>query len=402
MFNLSESFHYSYTGQYLQDDPLNPSSMAGQIPYIGEHDDISLATWMSWTTTSASQCSQHHHTIDEANDGLALDASLYNSTTRDPVVPSVMEDGTLGWDWGAPDVQPTLDRSSTPCGQSTYEASSSFPSDNQRGHLPLHSWSDTNSKRNPLWLDPSATDTDTESKTLVLEGSVMGNSPRTSGYSYSAPKPRERPGMPFGMSSSSSSSILSFDCVHSVQRRPSSSSSSLAAVAEEQGEESGSSPSQILLSQKPLRQTPPLLSATPEDKLSSPSQKRQFNTGDQQLGPLKKVRKLRTHEMVRHSVSEKRYRTKLNDELGRLRENVPSLRAIPKRSEEYAYREGKDKLDRPEATNKFDKATVVTKGIEYIAYIEMCNKRLSKERIALMDRVSAIQAIACPHIQSPE
>lgn len=352
--------------------------------------------------TSPSQCPQHHHTIDEANDGLVLDASLYNSTTRDPVLPSVMEDGRLGWDWDAPDVQPALDRSSTPCGQSTHEASPSFPSDNQREHLPLHSWSDTNPKRNSLWMDPFATDTKTESNTLVLEGSVMGNSPRTSGHSYSAPKPRERPGLPFGMSPSSTSSIPSSDCLHSVQRRPTSSSSSLALVAEEQGEESGSSPSQILLSQKPSRQTTPLSSATPEDELSSLSKKRQSKTGDQQLGPLKKVRKLRTHEMARHSVSEKRYRTKLNDEIGRLRENVPSLRAIPKRSEEYAYREGKEKLDRPEASNKFDKATVVTKAIEYIAYIEMCNKRLSKERIALMDRLSAIQAIACPHIQGPE
>jgi Helix-loop-helix DNA-binding domain len=200
-----------------------------------------------------------------------------------------------------------------------------------------------------------------------------------------------------GMYSLSTSSILPSEYQHSVPRRSSSSSSPISPVLEKQGENPGSS-----LDQNPSCRRALSSSATVEDHLSSPLEKRQSSTYDQQPSPRKKARKSHTDKIACHSLVEKRYRTKLNDGLGRLRDKVPSLRVIPKKSEEYAYREGQEKLDRPQASSKFDKATVVSKAIEYILYLETCNKHLSEEHVALTDCVSAIQTIASVSLQGSE
>lgn len=73
------------------------------------------------------------------------------------------------------------------------------------------------------------------------------------------------------------------------------------------------------------------------------------------------ARRKRTLADAGHSVVEKRYRTKLNDELGRLRDTIPSLRIIPKKFEEYAYREGTEMLDRPQAYKKLDRTTIISR-----------------------------------------
>jgi Helix-loop-helix DNA-binding domain len=164
----------------------------------------------------------------------------------------------------------------------------------------------------------------------------------------------------------------------------------MSLLVENLGEEPGSGPHQ-----KPLCPIASLSSVTIECDLSNQSKKRQSTTYDQQPYPPKEARKSYTSKIACHSLVEKRYRTKLNDMLGMLRDNVPSLRVIPKRSEEYAYREGQEKLERPQASSKFDKATIISKAIEYIAYLETCNKCLGKEHAALRDRVSAIQKISC-------
>ena len=199
-----------------------------------------------------------------------------------------------------------------------------------------------------------------------------------------------------GMYSSSTSSTLPSGYQHSVPRLSSPSSSPISLVLDGSGEEPGSSLGQKLSCRRALSS-----SATGENHLSSSSEKRQSTTCDQQPCPQKKARKSHTDKIACHSQVEKRYRTKLNDGLGRLRDKVPSLQVIPKKSEEYTYREGQEKLDRPQASSKFDKATVVSKAIEYILYLEMCNKHLSEEHMALTNCVSAIQTMASVSMQSP-
>ena len=75
-----------------------------------------------------------------------------------------------------------------------------------------------------------------------------------------------------------------------------------------------------------------------------------------------------------HTVIEKRYRTNLNQKIAALRESVPSLRA-----------DSRDSADLGGLTpaSKLNKATVLSKAIEYIQYLERCNESLEKENAKL-------------------
>jgi len=116
-----------------------------------------------------------------------------------------------------------------------------------------------------------------------------------------------------------------------------------------------------------------------------------------------------------HNVCEKRYRHKLNVEITALREKIPSLRNMPKGSkvdnenkEDGDSLDG-DSLDGLKAATKFDKATILSKAIEYISHLEKCNKRLIKEDLLLKTRVVAFEKlesagsliirndVRCPH-----
>lgn len=75
-----------------------------------------------------------------------------------------------------------------------------------------------------------------------------------------------------------------------------------------------------------------------------------------------------------HTVIEKRYRTNLNQKIAALRESVPSLRA-----------DSRDSVDLKglAPASKLNKATVLSKAMEYIQYLERCNESLEKENAKL-------------------
>ena len=375
----------------LQDDPIYPSTVTSQRSSTGDYDHAGLATWTSWMKTNP-QRSHFHHELDEASDGFTLDPTLYDAAIAEPVLPLILEDELLAWDWAALNVQPTLDRNQQPSGPSNYEVSSRSPAYDPQNFARLSSWSDADADLNLAWTNPSTDGANTEINELPLDNDRAATSPLAPDDAQTKQRPIDWPGLNLDRSSSSTTSPISTEYPHSTLSRADTLSSSVSPVAEDQGKEPGSRQSPA--SQKASCWTTSLPSVTTEADLSRSFKKRQSKTDDRQQGPFKKSREMPTRKMARHSVIEKRYRTKLNDELGRLRNNVPSLRVKPKRSEEYAYREGKEKLDRPEASSKFDKATVVSKAIEYITYIELCNKRLSQEQLALIDRLSAIETMA--------
>ena len=375
-----------------QDDPIYLSTVTSQLSSTEDHDHARLATWTSWIETSP-QRSRFHHKPDEASNGFTLEPSLYDAAIAEPVLPLVLEDESLAWDWATLDVQPTLDRKQQPCGQFSYELSSRSTAYDPQNFPRLNSWSDADANLSLAWTTPSTVGANKETNELPLDDNRAATSPLAPDDAQTTQRPADWPVPNLDRSSSSISSQMLDEYLHSTLSRPVTLSSSTSSVTEDQGKQPGSL--QNPASQKASCWTISLPSVTDEAYLPRSSKKRQSKTDDRQQRPVKNLRELPTRKMARHSVIEKRYRTKLNDELGRLRNNIPSLRVKPKRSEDYAYREGKEKLDRPEASSKFDKATVVSKAIEYITYIELCNKRLSQEQTALMDRLRAIETMAC-------
>ena len=303
----------------------------------------------------------------------------------EPVIHLILYDEPLDGQSGAPKVQPTLNRISQPYGQVRVEVSSTSPAYDQQGFAHHSWWSHTDPHSDLLWSNHLMVGPDTELNDLILQNYSEVQSPCALGHPYSAQKPLCRPDLDLDISSSLTTSALASEYLHATPRRPSPLSSSLSPIAEDQGEEPKLRARQTRTRRDLSCRKKPLPSVTGEDEPRNLRRIRDSKTGTRRKGPLKDAR---------HSVVEKRYRTKLNDELGRLRDIIPSLRIIPKTFEEYAYREGTEMLDRPQASSKFDKATVVSKAVEYIKYIEMCNKRLSEEHIALMHRLSLIETMA--------
>lgn len=86
-----------------------------------------------------------------------------------------------------------------------------------------------------------------------------------------------------------------------------------------------------------------------------------------------------------HNVIEKRYRANLNDKIAELRDAVPSLRAV------FRQRNGskpEDEEDEAIASgNKLNKASILSKATEYIKHLEVRNKRLDEENMALKNRL---------------
>lgn len=91
-----------------------------------------------------------------------------------------------------------------------------------------------------------------------------------------------------------------------------------------------------------------------------------------------------------HNVIEKRYRANLNEKIAELRDAVPSLRAI------YRQRNGGGGADDEEdeaiaSGNKLNKASILSKATEYIKHLEVRNKRLDEENMALKNRLRELE-----------
>jgi Helix-loop-helix DNA-binding domain len=96
-----------------------------------------------------------------------------------------------------------------------------------------------------------------------------------------------------------------------------------------------------------------------------------------------------------HSVCEKRYRTKLNVKITALRESIPHLHLIQKAPNENDHDEKltdrRGYIRDKNLAARSDKATTISKAIEYISFLEMTNKRLTEEGRVLRSRAGGIE-----------
>ncbi|KAK2753485.1 hypothetical protein FQN54_007875 [Arachnomyces sp. PD_36] len=86
-----------------------------------------------------------------------------------------------------------------------------------------------------------------------------------------------------------------------------------------------------------------------------------------------------------HNVIEKRYRANLNEKIAELRDSVPSLRVAA------STQRGGTSLDDDEQgtapANKLNKASILSKATAYIQHLELRNRRLDEENLALKARL---------------
>jgi hypothetical protein len=140
---------------------------------------------------------------------------------------------------------------------------------------------------------------------------------------------------------------------------------------------------ELRLSGETLRETSPM----PQGR----SLKRKFSPGEPICaGPhvenIKPATKKRPHNVI-----EKRYRANLNGKITELAESVPSLRSFKRSAEQGLSKKGEEGEDEdlkgPAPANKVNKASVLTKAVEYIRYLKLRAKKLEDKNLALKERL---------------
>jgi Domain of unknown function (DUF2014)/Helix-loop-helix DNA-binding domain len=90
-----------------------------------------------------------------------------------------------------------------------------------------------------------------------------------------------------------------------------------------------------------------------------------------------------------HNVIEKRYRANLNEKIAELRHSVPSLRSSTKGVNQDVDYDEEDQS----GSAKLNKASILTKAVEYIRHLELRNKRLDNENLALKKRLLKLERV---------
>lgn len=96
-----------------------------------------------------------------------------------------------------------------------------------------------------------------------------------------------------------------------------------------------------------------------------------------------------------HNVIEKRYRANLNEKIAELRDSVPALRAVKKskgKKDPEASSDDED-LEGLTASNKLNKASILTKAVEYIRHLELRTKKLEDENRILRGQITGLEKI---------
>ena len=125
---------------------------------------------------------------------------------------------------------------------------------------------------------------------------------------------------------------------------------------------------------------------------STPSLKRKFTS---QVDPSPQIKDAQSEKRPAkkrpHNIIEKRYRANLNEKIAELRDSVPSLR-VAKRAEDAEGDDiDDDELQGLAPSNKLNKASVLTKAVEYIHHLELRTKRLDDENRFLKNRLSKLE-----------
>ena len=96
-----------------------------------------------------------------------------------------------------------------------------------------------------------------------------------------------------------------------------------------------------------------------------------------------------------HNVIEKRYRANLNEKIAELRDSVPSLRIVKKTQtgEDQAGDSENEDLDGLTPGSKLNKASILTKAVEYIRHLETRNRRLDDENRSLKERLQTLDKV---------
>ncbi len=96
-----------------------------------------------------------------------------------------------------------------------------------------------------------------------------------------------------------------------------------------------------------------------------------------------------------HNIIEKRYRANLNEKIAELRDSVPSLRTTKKaKAKDGSGDESDDdNLEGLAASNKLNKASILTKAVEYIRHLEFRTKRLEDENYSLKERLETLDKV---------
>ena len=99
------------------------------------------------------------------------------------------------------------------------------------------------------------------------------------------------------------------------------------------------------------------------------------------------------HKKRPHNIIEKRYRANLNVKIAELRDSVPSLRSAKKGQGKDGVESDDDNLDGLTPSNKLNKASVLTKAVEYIKHLEIRTRRLEDENKSLKDRLVELDRV---------
>lgn len=97
-----------------------------------------------------------------------------------------------------------------------------------------------------------------------------------------------------------------------------------------------------------------------------------------------------------HNVIEKRYRANLNEKIAELRDSVPALRALKKakgKKENQGSSDEDEDLEGLSPSNKLNKASILTKAVEYIRHLELRTRKLEEENRALREQISGLEKV---------
>ena len=97
-----------------------------------------------------------------------------------------------------------------------------------------------------------------------------------------------------------------------------------------------------------------------------------------------------------HNAIEKRYRTNLNDKISCLQQGIPPLcrqSSSDSKSGDEAEDCDQDATDKKTGQQKYSKAAILTRALEYIQHLESTTQRLSGEVAVLTTKVRAFERL---------